>query len=148
MEDQTRLDDIIASYTDAILSGREAPVLDEFESEARIVQALHRVIAPDKGIDAAMRSRLNQRINAEWDQRKSRRNILNFPTARYSPMAIAAGVAILVGVVAIVISMGDSSGSDVSATAQGDSSALVVVGVMAAVVLVAGFLFFLWNRRR
>ena len=148
MEDQTRLDDIIASYTDAILSGREAPVLEEFASEARIVQALNRVIAPDKNMDAAMRSRLNQRINAEWDQRKSRRKILSFPTGRYSSLAVAAGLAIIIGVVAIVLSTGDASGSEVSATAQGDSSALVVIGVMAAIALLGGFLFFLWNRRR
>jgi hypothetical protein len=148
VNDQTRLDDIIANYTDTILSGRDASVPEEFASEARIVQALNRVIAPSDGLDAAMRSRLNQRINAEWDQRKSRRSTLNFPASRFAPMAVAAGVAIVIGVVAIILSMGDTSGSDVSATAQGDGSALVIVMVMAAVALVGGFLFVLWNRRR
>ena len=151
MDDQNRLDEQVADYTDMILSGRDAASSDEITSEARTIQALNRVIAPDQSMDSAMRARMNQRINEEWDQvqqHKKARRIISFPTSAYGRVAVAAALAVVVGVIAIIVSTGDSEGTDVSATAQGDSSALVIVIAVAAVVVVVGFLYFLMNRRQ
>jgi hypothetical protein len=150
VDDQTRLDENMANFADMILAKRDPALPEDFASQARIIQVLNQVIEPGESMDAGMRSRLNQRINEEWDyvqhRKKSRLRILNLNT--YSRMAVAASLAIVVAIIAIVISMNDTSGSDVSATAQGDSSALLVVSALVAVAFVSGFLYFLWNRRR
>lgn len=150
MDDQTRLDDNMANFVDSILAGHDPAPPQDLASQARILQVLNQVMAPKESMDAAMRSRLNQRINEEWDyvqhRKKSRLHILNLNT--YSRMAVAASLAIVVAIIAIVISMNDTTGSDNAATVQGDSSALLVVGALVAVAFVSGFLYFLWNRRR
>lgn len=150
MDDQTRLDDNMANYADMILAGRDPAASEDLASEVRLMQVLNQVIAPDKTMDAAMRSRLNQRINEEWDsvqkRRKSRFRILNFNA--YTRLAVAASIVIVVAIVAIIISMNNTSSSDVTATAGGDSNALVIVGAFAIVAIMSGFLYFLWNRRR
>lgn len=152
MDDQTRLDDNMANYADLILAGRDPAPSEELESQARIMQVLNEAIKPGQSMDAGMRSRLNHRINEEWDsaqqRRKSRFQILSFNN--FNLMAVAASLAIVVAVVAIVIGMGDSSGSSMGATAQGDgdSGDLAIFGAIAVVIIVSGFLYFLWNRRR
>ena len=66
MNDETRLDNELANFTDSLLAGEDVQTGPEIEALAQVVRQFHRVIEPDSGPAPAFRDQLAQRLDQEW----------------------------------------------------------------------------------
>src|SRR5690348_1127630 len=102
------LDNELAEATDALLNGKEMPVLQEDNRElAEVVRELYRVIDPKSPPSAAFEQRMNARLNSEWDRSNVQPTLrlLDRPLVRL--VAVAAAVVLILGAV-VVLAMPES----------------------------------------
>ncbi len=97
------LDDELAEATDALLSGREMPTLQEDNRElAEVVRDLYRVIDPARAPSAAFQQRMTARLNTEWDRSNAQPTLrlVDRPLVRLA--AMAAAVVLILGAVVVL----------------------------------------------
>jgi hypothetical protein len=74
MNDETRLDDELAAFTDKLLAGGDVHAAPEIEDLAAVVRQVHELIVPDSRPDPAFRERLTQQLEREWAQQQAARS--------------------------------------------------------------------------
>jgi hypothetical protein len=73
MNDETRLDDELAAFTDKLLAGEDVHAAPEIEDLAAVVRQVHDLVAPDSRPDPAVRERLARQLRREWTQQEAAR---------------------------------------------------------------------------
>lgn len=73
MNNETRLDDELAAFTDKLLAGEDVHAVPEIEDLAAVVRQVHELVAPDSPPDPAFRKRLTQQLEREWAQQQAAR---------------------------------------------------------------------------
>ncbi|MEO8398054.1 MAG: hypothetical protein ABI700_33980 [Chloroflexota bacterium] len=138
------LDDELAEATDALLSGREMPTLEEDNRElAEVVRDLYRVITPAIPPSAAFQQRMTARLNVEWDRSNAQPTLrlVDRPLVRLA--AMAAAVVLILGAV-VVLAMPESPRAlQGAAIGMNHGAALLVL----AGVIVTGAYIYGRNRR-
>jgi hypothetical protein len=138
------LDDELAEATDALLSGREMPTVQEDNRElAEVVRDLYRVIDPATPPSAVFQQRMSARLNTEWDRSnvQATLRLADRPLVRLA--ALAAAVVLIFGAV-VVLAMPESP-NELQGAAIGMNHGVALL-VLAGVV-VAGAYFYGRSRR-
>lgn len=149
MNDDVRLDNDLAAYTDRVLSGEPAAspgdaadaVPDAVPDDLRrTVQHLYRLVDPATPPDAAFQARLAQRLEREWTvHHRARRG--GWSSDRVIQLAtLAAALLVLIG--GVVMIGGGGSGDALPGASVGDlAGTVVLVGIM-------GLAFLVWYVRQ
>lgn len=142
MQNDKRLDDELANFTDHLLAGEDLPVSSELEDLALVVRQLHRTVTPGAQAETEYRAHLKQRLQREWTihHERQRRGWQN----RRVMQLMAAGVAAVVLLVILLSQNIDHDGGS-QGTALGSLTWAVVV-IIAAFGL--GILIFWYRQRR
>ncbi len=73
MQENRKLDNELADFTDKLLAGETIQASSDIEDLARVVTHLHDLIEPAAKPSAEFRAQLAQRLDQEWDQRQTDR---------------------------------------------------------------------------
>lgn len=145
MNDDVRLDDELAAYTDRVLGGDpDAPPDAAPDDLGPVVQRLYWLVDPDQPPDAAFQQRLAQRLEREWvttRQRRSRRGA-QWANRTFQLATLAAALVVVVAAALLLSMNGDGE------TLQGASSgSLAGIGlVVVLLVALAGAVWYLRDR--
>jgi hypothetical protein len=168
MNDETRLDNELAAFTDRLLAGEDAQAAPEIDALAQVVRQFHHVMDPASKPGPAFRERLAERLDQEWaamqqdhpaiPMRESARESLiarrsepksrpifaglrRNRTVRLAAMAATVAVALFV---AILIAA-DPGNTSETGTASGEFGWPVIIGIV--VVGLLGLLVFWLGQR-
>lgn len=147
MENESKFNDELAAYTDALLQGSEMAIRDDVQELGMVVRSLQQTLGKKSQPSPAFQSRLTQRLNDEWQQtQRQRRQIINRNRRllRYS----AALAAVLVLVLALILfEPNDSNTGNSQGTAVGDAG-VAFWALLAGVVIGGAVLYWWWQRRQ
>ena len=139
-----KLDDELAEATDALLSGREMPVLqDENRELAEVLRELYRVIDPTTPPSTAFQQQMNARLNTEWNRANTPPTLRLVDRPQVRLASLAAAVVLILG--AVVVLAIPESPRELQGAAIGlnhGAALAVLVGVV-----VAGAYFYGRSRR-
>lgn len=146
MDEQTRLDNALADWTDALLENRPLPESDDLSDLTPILRGLNNVIRPNEQASDAFRQQLGQRLSDEFTftyASRNRKRTLQPATSRV--LAMAASVAIILVAAALALSTTETD-VPLAGAAVGNLSGGVILLVGVVLGLTVGF--FLWRGKK
>ncbi len=164
MDDETRLDNELAAFTDGLLAGKDPESAPEIEALAHVVRRFHHIIDPDSRPEPAFRERLAKQLDHEWTiqhrslappeqqqradrERHSPRFLFDgLRHNRVVRLAAMAAVLTVVLSVAVLVATDSDNAPGEPGTASGDFAWPVVIGIV--VVGLLGLLIFWLGQRR
>ncbi|MBI5959885.1 MAG: hypothetical protein HY866_14180, partial [Chloroflexi bacterium] len=130
MNDDTRINNQLAAFTDQLLAGQEtAEASAEVHDLAEVVRRIRTVIPPNSAVDPAYRAQLAQHLQMEWNlqykpkgSRWQNRRVLQL---------MAAGIAVAV-LLLVLLAQGNEGEGEVQGTALGPLPWVLVAALGAA----------------
>ena len=152
-KDERLRDEELAAFTDALLEGKLEMKEGVRPPLADTVERLARSLSPQP-MPSRLRRRMRQQIAATWPQlrrplgQRLRRLLGSFGQPKLRWACVAAGVLVVVAVVAALLSPTDGLEITGMAPGQPDTTTLIIVVGLVSALMLGGLIAWLISRRR